>query len=221
MDEKNLSLRQRITQFQESMIDVEILKTKEGYGYHYADLPSIMRIITPVLKECGIGYYHRTDFHEILGKNIVITVIYNVNEDENGPENIMSRTLIDDKAILAKMNRFMIEGSAITYFRRYHLTTMLGLLSDEDSDAGGKRPTAQKPGRSVESAGKAEEEIDYIEIFKNIIAVLERSGHAGCLSHFATAIFILAEFEPASIWQIYIPLRTTSPLRFRPSQVIS
>ncbi len=166
MDENTLSLRQRITEFQHSMIDVEILKTKEGFGYHYADLPSIMRIITPLLKEHGIGYYHRTDYNQTISTNVVITVIYNVDSIQ---DNIQSRTLIDKQAKLGGMNRFMIEGSATTYFRRYHLTTMLGLLTDEDSDAGGKRPTKQKPGRSVESIGR-EEDVDYIEIFKNIIA---------------------------------------------------
>lgn len=165
MNDETKSLRRRITAFQEDMLNVEILKTKEAFGYHYADLPNIIEVITPLLKRHGIGYVHYNSYHEVLAKNVVITEVFNV---DNESDVIESHTLIDDKAVLAKMNRFMTEGSAITYFRRYHLTTILGLTTDEDSDAGGKRPTKQKPGRSVEAS--SEHEVDYVEIFKNIIA---------------------------------------------------
>jgi len=164
MDEE-LSLLQRLNNFQEEMLDVEILKSKEGYGYSYADLPAVLDIVFPIMKKHGIGYFHLTDFDEASGKNIVITTIYNLNEEM---DQVTSKSLIDGDTALAKMNKFMVEGSAITYFRRYHLTTMLGLTSDEDSDAGGKKPTKQKPGRSVESAATPNE-IDYISIFENFV----------------------------------------------------
>ena len=164
MDEE-LSLLQRLNDFQEEMLDVEILKSKEGYGYSYADLPAVLDIVFPIMKKHGIGYFHLTDFDATSGKNIVITTIYNLSKEADQQT---SRSLIDGDTVLAKMNKFMVEGSAITYFRRYHLTTMLGLTSDEDSDAGGKKPTKQKPGRSVESAATPNE-IDYISIFENFV----------------------------------------------------
>ena len=164
MDEE-LSLLQRLNNFQEEMLNVEILKSKEGYGYSYADLPAVLDIVFPIMKTHGIGYFHLTDFDEASGKNIVITTMYNLDLQSDCQT---SRSLIDGAVTLAKMNKFMVEGSAITYFRRYHLTTMLGLTTDEDSDAGGKKPTKQKPGRSVESAATPNE-IDYISIFENFV----------------------------------------------------
>jgi len=61
MDEE-LSLLQRLNDFQEEMLDVEILKSKEGYGYSYADLPAVLDIVFPIMKKHGIGYFHLTDF---------------------------------------------------------------------------------------------------------------------------------------------------------------
>ena len=163
---EELSLLQRLNNFQEEMLDVEILKSKEGYGYSYADLPAVLDIVFPIMKKHGIGYFHLTDFDSASGKNIVITTMYNLNLQSDCQT---SRSLIDGAVTLAKMNKFMVEGSAITYFRRYHLTTMLGLTTDEDSDAGGKKPTKQAPGRSVEANATATNEIDYISIFENFV----------------------------------------------------
>lgn len=172
MSEK-LSLLGRITAFQETMVDVEILKSKEAYGYFYADLPAIMAMITPVLKKHGIGYFHHTDYDLEARCNIVITTLFSTDDESDVR---MSKTLIDGGVTLAKMNKFMVEGSAITYFRRYHLTTMLGLLTDEDSDAGGKKPTKQSPGRSVESTTKEPEAVDYVKIFTNLVKTKDKKG---------------------------------------------
>ena len=37
------------------------------------------------------------------------------------------------------MNNFQVAGSAITYFRRYALSSALGLVTDKDTDAGGEK----------------------------------------------------------------------------------
>ena len=37
------------------------------------------------------------------------------------------------------MNTFQVMGSAITYYRRYTLSTMLGLVTDKDADASGEQ----------------------------------------------------------------------------------
>ena len=166
---ENKSLLVRLNDFQAEMMNVEIIKSKQGFGYAYADLPAVLDISFPIMQKHGIGYFHLTDFDEISNRNIVITTIYNL---EDTKDKLTSRSLIDGEVTLAKMNKFMVEGSAITYFIRYQLTTMLGLTTDEDSDAGGKIPTKQKPGRSVEGAsGAAAEtnEIDYVNIFTNFV----------------------------------------------------
>ena len=37
------------------------------------------------------------------------------------------------------MNEFQVLGSAITYLRRYALSSMLGLVTDKDTDASGEQ----------------------------------------------------------------------------------
>ena len=39
------------------------------------------------------------------------------------------------------MNDFQVYGSAITYFRRYALSSILGIVTDKDIDAHGKQET--------------------------------------------------------------------------------
>jgi len=154
--------------------DIIIPKNKKAYGYNYAPLDSIIEIIKPYLEKHKIGYNHIVD-EDDNGKVTVTTYIFNYhNEDDY----IKSETTIDDSVKLSGMNKFMVIGSAITYYRRYHLVVMLGLTTDEDSDAGGavkseNKKTAttskQTSGRSIQSA-KSESEVDYVAIFENLVA---------------------------------------------------
>ena len=153
----------KIVEFQHAMNNVEILKTKEAYGYYYADLVSILDIVGPILKELGIGYYHTTSITDS-GSNMVSTIVFDIDEPAS---RIVSSSVIPDNTVLAKMNNLMVVGSAITYFRRYHLTTMLGLTTDEDTDAGGKRVKKQSgAGRSVEANSEPEK--------PNMVAIFDK-----------------------------------------------
>lgn len=161
MAEPKSSVLKQIRLFQKDMKDVEIIRATEAYGYYYATLQDIHKVIDPYLEKHNLWYSHHTGYDITTGCNVLTTVVYNVNDEEDA---IVSTTLIDKEATLAKMNRFMTEGSAITYFRRYHLTTMLGLLTDEDHDAGGKR-VKKGEGRSVESRSEPPTKVDFVGIF--------------------------------------------------------
>lgn len=104
-----------------------IHKGTEGYGYSYADLPSILEVINPILKKNGLG------FTQLMECKSIKTIIFHV---ESG-EILESTTDIPQNVQLAKMNDFQILGSGITYIRRYALSSMLGLVTDKDSDASG------------------------------------------------------------------------------------
>lgn len=156
------TLNQRLYDFMEEMDGVEILKTTEAYGYYYAALPDILKVIHPVLRKHGIWYQHTVSYSEITKRNIVRTIVYNIDDSNDF---IVAETLVDGDAKLAKMNQFMVEGSAMTYYRRYQLSVLLALNIDEDTDAGGKR--VRGGGRSPEAAAKKSEAPEMIEIFKN------------------------------------------------------
>ena len=132
-----------------------IHKGAKGYGYSYADLPAIFEQINPILKKHGLGFY------QALNESALKTVVFHV---ESG-ETIESNSVIPSDVQLKGMNDFQVIGSAVTYFRRYALSSLLGLVTDKDMDASGEQTKKQK---YVNSFNKAVE--------KNLSEKPTRSG---------------------------------------------
>lgn len=107
----------------------------EGFNYTYANLNTIFDTIKPLLKTHGLSFYQLLD-----GKNLK-TILYHV---ESG-ETIEGSVEIETNVKLASMNHYQVFGSAITYFRRYSLSCVLGLITDKDIDAKGER--VEKPAK--------------------------------------------------------------------------
>ena len=126
-----------------------IHKETKGYGYSYADLPTIFDKINPLLAKHNLGFTQ-----PIMG-NCVKTIIFHV---ETG-ETMESLTEIPQGVQLKGMNDFQVLGSAITYIRRYALSSILGLVTDKDTDAAGEQTKAAKPvlNANTEAFGKAVE----------------------------------------------------------------
>lgn len=109
-----------------------ILKDTQGYGYSYADLPAIFAVINPLLKKHGLG------FNQIIDGTRLVTSVFHV---ESG-EAMEGAADIPQGVNLKGMNEFQVLGSAITYMRRYALSSMLGLVTDKDTDAAGEQVKA-------------------------------------------------------------------------------
>lgn len=168
MSNNKTNILSRIRAFEKDMEDVEIIKATEAYGYHYAELKDIIKAITPLLHKHKIWYHQYTGYELTALRNTVVTSIYCIDDEEDC---VVSRTLVDPEATIGGMTRFMVEGSAITYFKRYHLIAMLNLIADEDHDAGGKR-TKKSPqssnikGRGVEKASEnTPDKPNFVDIF--------------------------------------------------------
>ena len=110
-----------------------IYQSSQGYGYKYASLGSIFKIINPLLKKHGLG------FTQLLDGDGLKTVIFHL---ESG-EFLESNMNIQQNVQLAKMNTFQVLGSAITYYRRYSISAALGLITDSDIDACGEEVEAK------------------------------------------------------------------------------
>jgi hypothetical protein len=67
--------------------------------------------------------------------------VFHIETDES----IISRIPIPEGAQLKGMNEFQTLGSAITYLRRYAISSMLGLVTDVDNDAGGEQTKKSAP----------------------------------------------------------------------------
>lgn len=135
-----------------------ILKDTSGYGYKYADLTQIDSIIKPLLKKHGLAYVQ-----PLQGRDIQ-TIVYHI---ETG-EQIESLCLIPFESIkydpviiettknnvtekktkyiiagFEGMNTAQAYGSLITYFRRYTISSLLGLITDKDTDGTGEQQPTQ------------------------------------------------------------------------------
>jgi hypothetical protein len=99
----------------------------QGYNYTYANLNKIFKVIKPLLKKHGLGFTQVLD-----GKNLK-TIVYHI---ESG-EILEGSVEIETNVKLASMNHYQVFGSAITYFRRYSLSCVLGLITDKDIDVKG------------------------------------------------------------------------------------
>ena len=116
-----------LAEFQQEVPTIH--KATQGFGYTYADLPKIFEVINPLLKKHGLG------FTQLIHGTDLITIIFHV---ESG-ETLESKTSVPQNVSLKGMNDFQVLGSAITYLRRYALSSALGLVTDKDTDAGGEQ----------------------------------------------------------------------------------
>jgi hypothetical protein len=119
-----------------------IIKSSQGYGYQFADLPAIFTIINPLLKKHGLG------FTQVIVSNQIQTIVFHVDSGES----ITSHVDIPQGVVLKGMNEFQVLGSAITYLRRYALSAMLGLVTDKDTDGAGLQADSPKVSTKQASA---------------------------------------------------------------------
>jgi hypothetical protein len=126
------TLFKALAEFQQEIKPIH--KGTKGYGYTYADLPTIFEAINPLLKKHGLGFTQELDTDSL------VTTIFHVESGEFRA----SRFKIPQEVNLKGMNEFQVMGSAITYYRRYMLSSALGLVTDVDNDASGKPEPTKK-----------------------------------------------------------------------------
>ena len=121
-----------------------INKGAKGYGYKYADLPSIMEVINPLLKK------HKLVISQPLDGRAIMTKLVHIPTGEIE----FSRIEIPEGVSLKGMNQFQVDGSAITYYRRYALSSLLGIVTDDDTDAAGKQVTQETTKKEIKKGTK-------------------------------------------------------------------
>ena len=126
-------------------------KSSKGFKFKYTNLSDIEKGLLPILKDKKIGYNHILGTEG--GKNMLLTTIFDLESDAY--EN--HKLIIPEGVKLAGMNDYQSLGSALTYFRRYHLVVAFGILTDEDVDA--------------ITPAVADTDIDHVQKIKNFIAI--------------------------------------------------
>lgn len=108
-----------------------IHKDTKGHNYTYADLPQIFSVINPLLKK------HKLCFTQLLQDSGIKTILFHVESGES-LESFTTIPLVK----LGAMNDYQSYGAGVSYFRRYALSSCLGIVTDKDTDAAGA-PVAQ------------------------------------------------------------------------------
>lgn len=114
-----------------------IFKGTQGFGYSYADLPKILEVINPLLKKHGLGFTQCLKSDE--STNYLVTIVFHIESGE-----ILESKCAIPYVALKGMNDYQSFGSGVTYYRRYALSSALGLVTDKDTDASGEQVRKEK-----------------------------------------------------------------------------
>lgn len=137
-----MKIYSQLLEFQKKLRKVN--KDAKGYNYSYASFDNVVDTISSELQSQGLGYTHTFD-----GQDIVCT-LFNAEA-----ETITSKLTLSTE-ILKGMNASQSMGAAITYARRYTLTAILGLVTDDDTDGVVNTPKAKQ--NSPQSQNQAPQE---------------------------------------------------------------
>ena len=142
------ALYKALAEFQQDVPTIK--KNSSGYNYKFADIEEITKAIKPLLKKHGLGYSQPLNGTELK------TILFHV---ESG-ESLESSVDIPQGVALKGQNDFQVLGSAITYLRRYSLSSILGLVTDEDADAAGEQEAPRQ--RTATNSAPSDKQIGLI-----------------------------------------------------------
>ena len=130
--EKITNLTKALFEFQGKVTSVKKSAKNPHFKSNYADLSSILEVITPALQECGLFVTQHP--HD----DVLVTTIYHA---ESG-EYMQSEQILRMK----DANNPQQQGSAITYARRYALAAIFNLNQEDDdaNSASGHKVTTAK-----------------------------------------------------------------------------
>lgn len=108
-----------------------VVPTKAGgkYTYTYADLGSVIDAVSPILAGEGLGIIHVGN-----GNKLTTTLFH--SETGEKIDSTFDMPMSDDPQDM---------GAVITYFRRYAVCALLGIVTEDDTDGSVKPKVAAKP----------------------------------------------------------------------------
>lgn len=134
-------------------------KDKNGYGYKYTDIDTVISYVRPILSKNGLAFMQTLS--TVDGKSAMTTRVLHTSGEW------IEDTVVLPDVVLAKTNAAQNMGASITYMRRYSLCAVLGISADEDTDAVVEVRTvepAKKPAPKEEKPKKIEFTKDEIEM---------------------------------------------------------
>lgn len=121
---------------------VEVVKKSANNPFFktkYADLPAVWEAVKDALKENGLVVYHQTETTD--GVDYLLTKVRHIH----------SGTEIESRAQLHLQKPTSQEyGSCVTYMRRYAISALLGLVTDDDDDGNDASQNKKTPAKKQE-----------------------------------------------------------------------
>ncbi len=132
---KELNIYQKLNNFR--MAVEGLRKDKKGYGYKYADINQVIKVITQPLSDVGLIDVDTVEIDEN-GQAWLRTDLIDIDNPE-------SKLSIKSPLLLKDPSNPQALGSALTYNRRYNRVTLLGLeQEDDDGNAAAGRTAPQQ-----------------------------------------------------------------------------
>ena len=115
----------------------DVVKNSSGYGYKYASLDEVLKMVRPIAAKNNIAILQSSELQEGIVK-VETTLLH------TSGEYIVSEVQAP-YIELKGMNSYQSLGAAITYLRRYSLSNVFAISSEEDTDAVSKQDNYSKP----------------------------------------------------------------------------
>jgi len=147
VEKENAHIAKALCKFQSVCGPID--KGKQGYGYKYTDLASVVKFITPHLTLSGLSY---TQLLGGDGASVSVTTIL-LHESGESLSSTVSSNVHENKG--KGMSPIQAMGSVITYLKRYALTSILGVVSEEDTDGSASQNKYDKPSYKHKPSAKA------------------------------------------------------------------
>lgn len=116
-----MSLMKAVFNVQHTCPKIAKTNSNDFAKFKYADLGDIMEVLKPILNREGIVVIQK------LTGNAINTVVCHVDSGERDE----FQTEMHEIVKLSGMNNYQVDGSRITYYKKYVLISYFGLISDE------------------------------------------------------------------------------------------
>lgn len=128
------------------------VETRGGasYSYNYADIADVLAAVRPILNDQGISIVQHTDVRAGLDgsyRHVLVTRIYHTDG-----------SFLQSEWVLRDLDQPQAVGGDLTYFRRYQLSALIGIASEDDDD--NARSKVEKPRSYTRGGGEAYEDYD-------------------------------------------------------------
>ena len=126
-------------------------KDSSGYGYKYTSLDKLIDATKPILQKYNLAILQMP-----VTDGLITRLIHTSGE-------WIESTLTGDMIDLAKMNKYQVQGSQLTYFRRYAWASICGIASDDDLDANAPKEVVHNVNKTVNNSTVSAAQVKMIQ----------------------------------------------------------